>query len=178
MSTPQELGEKIKSFRINLGLSCQAVAEKLKVDKSLYSRYENGERFPSGNRLSEIAAILNVPIEALVSLPLKNTVIYPSGILDELQEANKTYGSILPGMHPETARQNYYNLKSVFEKVVSYRNEALDFPNLDMDLARYSGQTIKTVTLDTRGEMLIDESIKKQMQLLEYWTGTNPGEIP
>lgn len=169
MSTPQELGKKLKSYRSDLGLSCQAIADKLNIDKSLYSRYEKGERFPNGNRLCELANIFGIPIEELVTLPLENTVIYPSGMLDELQKANQSFGNIPLNM--ETAYQNYCRLKSILQKVLTYREDALDFPNLGLDLNKLSGETIKSVTLDTRGEKLIAESVKIQMQLLEKWSG-------
>lgn len=178
MSTPQELGTKIKSYRVSLGLSCQAIAEKLNIDKSLYSRYEKGERFPSGNRLCELSNILGVPIEELVTLPLENTMIYPSGMLDELQEANNAFGNIPSSMDPKTAYRNYHRLKNVLQKVLTYREEVLDFPNLGLNLNKLSGQTIKSVTLDTRGERLISESIKIQMQLLEKWSGMSSASTP
>ena len=178
MSTPQELGKKLKSYRSDLGLSCQAIADRLNIDKSLYSRYEKGERFPSGNRLCELADIFGVPIEKLVTLPLENTVIYPSGMLDELQTANKAFGKISPNMDVEIAYQNYRRLKSVLQKVLTYREDALDFPNLNLDLNQLSGVTIKSVTLDTRGEKLIAESIKIQMQLLEKWSGMSRSSTP
>lgn len=178
MSTPQELGEKLKNRRSALGLSCQAVADKLNIDKSLYSRYEKGERFPNGNRLCELSNIFGIPIEELVTLPLENTVIYPSGMLDELQEANKSFGDIPLNMDIQTAYQNYLHLKTVLQKVLTYREDALDFPNLGLDLNKLSGETIKSVTLDTRGEKLIADSIKIQMQLLEKWSGIGSGNIP
>lgn len=171
MSTPQELGKKLKSHRSALGLSCQAIADKLDIDKSLYSRYEKGERFPNGNRLCELANIFGISIEELVTLPLENTVIYPSGMLDKLQEANKAFENIPLNMDTETAYQNYRLLKSVLQDVLTYREDALDFPNLELDLNKLSGETIKIVTLDTRGEKLIADSIKIQMQLLEKWSG-------
>ena len=178
MTTPYELGKRLKECRTNSGLSCKAVADRLEIDKSLYSRYENGERFPDGNRLFRLAEIFGVPIDTLISLPLKNTVIYPPGLLEELQMANISFGTIQPDDTPTVTRQKYHELKAIFDKVLSYRNEALDFPDFGPDLFKYAGQTIKVVSLDTRGEVLIDESLKIQMKLLEHLTGTSAVDSP
>lgn len=57
------IGEKIKSLRIARGLTQQQLAEKLNINRSTISNYENGNREPRLAELSAISSILGVSTE-------------------------------------------------------------------------------------------------------------------
>lgn len=74
------IGRRIRSFRNLRGLSQAEVASKLKMDPGGYSRVESGETEISVKRLSDLAGILEVSIEQLVSLePITVNVNHSSG---------------------------------------------------------------------------------------------------
>lgn len=61
----KKLGEKLKYFRLQNGMSQLDLALKLKVDKSFISNIENGKNNPTLNTIEKIAMILNVPLSEL-----------------------------------------------------------------------------------------------------------------
>lgn len=61
-----KIGDKIKEKRISLGLSQKAMAEKLDINRTTYSNYENNNREPNIETLQKIVNALNIDIETLV----------------------------------------------------------------------------------------------------------------
>ncbi len=57
---------RIKVLRIQLGFSAEVVAAELKIDKSKYSRLENGKVEITITRLTHIAQVLKVPVVDLL----------------------------------------------------------------------------------------------------------------
>lgn len=60
-----ELGQKIRDLRGEVGLSVNALAEKVGVSRSLISQIERGIASPSLTTLRKIAGALGVPVAAL-----------------------------------------------------------------------------------------------------------------
>lgn len=54
------LGGKIKALRLGRGLTQQQLADKLNINRSTISNYENGNREPRLNELAAIAEALGV----------------------------------------------------------------------------------------------------------------------
>lgn len=57
--------EKLRLFRLQNGLTQQAVADKLAVDKTTYSGYETGKRQPDIQKIRSLAKILDVSLDTL-----------------------------------------------------------------------------------------------------------------
>lgn len=66
MSTPKEIGERIRAARVKNKLTQEDVAIKLKVTPSAYTKIERGETDPSATRLFELANIFKVDIVTLL----------------------------------------------------------------------------------------------------------------
>jgi transcriptional regulator with XRE-family HTH domain len=60
------LPEKLKTLRIQFGLSQKQVAEKLEVSPSIVSGYETGERTPSTENLLSLSYLYNVSTDYLL----------------------------------------------------------------------------------------------------------------
>jgi len=60
------LGQRIKKIRVSLGLSQQALAEKLGVSRPSISQIENGERKMSAEEAMKLAEIFNLSVDALL----------------------------------------------------------------------------------------------------------------
>jgi len=60
-----EIGNKLKSRRIERKLSAEYVADKIGIDISTYRKYERNEVSPSLEKLEKIATALEVPIFSL-----------------------------------------------------------------------------------------------------------------
>ncbi len=51
----EDIGEKIKTYRRNLGLSQKALAKRLKIDPSTLALWEKGKGWPSKEFLQTVA---------------------------------------------------------------------------------------------------------------------------
>lgn len=58
---------RLKDERKARGLTQAQMADLLSIKRSTYSLYESGKRQPRVKQLQEIAAILNIPISALIN---------------------------------------------------------------------------------------------------------------
>ena len=56
------LGKRVRAYRISLGMSQSALAEKVGVTFQQIQKYENGTNRIAGGRLKRVAAVLGVPI--------------------------------------------------------------------------------------------------------------------
>jgi transcriptional regulator with XRE-family HTH domain len=61
-SIDRRIGQRVKSRRLEIGLSQEALAEALGVTFQQVQKYEKGVNRISASRLFEIAAVLNVPV--------------------------------------------------------------------------------------------------------------------
>jgi transcriptional regulator with XRE-family HTH domain len=59
------LGKSVRAYRISLGISQSALAEKVGVTFQQIQKYESGANRIAGGRLKKVAAVLGVPIAAL-----------------------------------------------------------------------------------------------------------------
>lgn len=60
-------GEKLKSYRINKGMSQDELAQQLGTTKQVISRYETNQRIPKITTANEYAEKLNIPLEYLLN---------------------------------------------------------------------------------------------------------------
>lgn len=66
LSMYKEIGDTLKTLRKNKGITQKEMAELLNIPYSTYSNYENNNRFPNDNILSEISSILDINTEDLL----------------------------------------------------------------------------------------------------------------
>jgi len=100
------LGQRIKHARESVGLSQQALAEKLGVSRPSISLIENGERRVYSEELEKLAAIFNLSVDALLD-PGKEPQIM-------IKESREAYGSeAASGMRISVPQKNLQKFKEV-----------------------------------------------------------------
>ena len=62
------LSENIRRFRKARGLRQEELAERVHVVRQTVSKWENGLSVPDAEQLRDLAAVLNVPVSALLDL--------------------------------------------------------------------------------------------------------------
>jgi len=67
MTNMQKIGETIKALRENAGFNQQSIATFLKVDQSLVSKIEKGERNISSDMLEKLASLFGVSENSIVN---------------------------------------------------------------------------------------------------------------
>jgi transcriptional regulator with XRE-family HTH domain len=60
------LAKRVRAYRISLGMSQSALAEKVGVTFQQIQKYENGANRMAGGRLKKVAAVLGLPIATLL----------------------------------------------------------------------------------------------------------------
>lgn len=163
-----QISDRLIFLRERKGCSQQYIADLLGISKSLYCKYERSNRTPDLAKLKILADFYEVELRSLILLPIKNTVVYSDGLLDKLNNTINEHGII--GSNVAETRNHYEKLRNVWREVINERLQAMDFPDLGIDISEYVGETIQTVTLDLRGEILIENANKIVMNQLEYLT--------
>ncbi|MBS1936817.1 MAG: helix-turn-helix domain-containing protein [Bacteroidetes bacterium] len=91
MAATASFPELLRTHRAAAGLTLQEVAAKLKVDLSLVSKWERGVRKPDRNTVKALARLLKIPADALLTIWLRDAVMYAVGddelALDALRAA-------------------------------------------------------------------------------------------
>jgi transcriptional regulator with XRE-family HTH domain len=60
--------DRLQEFRVKRGYTQEALAAELRTDKRQITRWENGESTPGGEKLTELAQVLNVSADYLLGL--------------------------------------------------------------------------------------------------------------
>lgn len=81
----------ISDRRKTLGLTQQVLAEKLDISFQTVSKWENGTSYPDVTRLPELAAVLNISIDALLGYPSQSLTKY-----DERYNKAEYYWGLAP----------------------------------------------------------------------------------
>ncbi|ADZ83199.1 helix-turn-helix domain-containing protein [Cellulosilyticum lentocellum] len=97
-----QIGTRIKEIRKSKGFSQAYMAEKIGVNRTTYSNYENNNREPNLKTIEKICEILDVTISDIVSDTQKNiTVDYWRGMMDtdlnsikEIEENTRGYSGL------------------------------------------------------------------------------------
>lgn len=99
------LGQRIKTFREQNGMSQQQLSEKLKVSRPTISQIENGEREISADELITLSEIFNLSIDSLLDMEKGPEVI--------LSEAKKTKKA-RPQIRINVPQKNLEKFRQVF----------------------------------------------------------------
>lgn len=89
MITKQKLGERIKKFREDLGLSQEELASKLGVPRPSISQIESGQRDISSIELAKLAGIFQISADSLLSAGVEKKEVKAGGYRTEMPKFNK-----------------------------------------------------------------------------------------
>lgn len=162
-----ELHAIIKKLRLEKGLTQKEVAEYLEVDISVYVDYELARSTPNAKELKILSEIYDVNDKLLgAKLPIVTKIVYPKELLVKLETAIKECPDRTGNYRKD--KLAYEKLNSALEPVLEFRNNAFDFPNIDLERSDMvtQDQTVKSVEIDNRVEKLIEECLEKQKELI------------
>lgn len=90
-------GDRIRNLRLNLKLSQDDVASRLKINRSTYTRYELSQTQPEFNNLIALSNMFNVSIDYIISGQTTGDSedyykkLYQQEIKKQLDELESTY---------------------------------------------------------------------------------------
>lgn len=142
-----KIGDNIKKARNELGLSQEAVAGILSINRSTYSNYENNIREPNLEMTSKIAKALNTTVSKLLGDSPVSTVI-PSELFNEIKD----------GMH------KLGETKELFTRLIKLNGyELIVDDNLNYNIKKDATGEIYSIN-DNR----LDDLIRDVNQFLEF----------
>lgn len=105
-----KLGQRIKEFREQSGISQQKLADMLGVSRPTMSQIENGERRISADELITLSEIFNLSIDSLLDLKKQPAVILSEG---------KKEKKITPQIRISIPQKNLEKFKEVFLHILT-----------------------------------------------------------
>ena len=167
-----DIGNKLRVLRHEVGYSQQKVADYLNISKSKYCRMEDNSSSPDARELEQIFLLYGISPNDFFGMefPIRHKLIYPEGILDNFEMEIENLRELTEDWNINRERLN--RLRKALEPVLEARNEALDFPELDLSHVP-SGTTVKQVVLDIRGERLIKQYFKLEEEYHKVLFGAN-----
>lgn len=86
MNTKKYFADRFKSRRLQLGLNQREISEKLNIQRSTITNYENGNITPTAEKLPEIANILNTSVDYLLG---RSDYINKADMVTQIRRATK-----------------------------------------------------------------------------------------
>ena len=114
-----ETGIRIKRIREYRNYTQQHMADRLELSQNAYCKIENGTTKLTTDRLEEIAGILDVPVETILSSEKQifnlenNTIDKFYGYIENLQEENKEIITAIQAQTDIFKQQNELLLKAI-----------------------------------------------------------------
>lgn len=153
-------GHKLIVLRSDKGYTQKQVATMLNISESNYRKMENGELRLSSEEFKKIFQIYNIDEKYFSSMkfPITRTISFPKEMLDQLENTIEENRKIPDNWEEKQNRLKILN--EALEPILKRRDDFLDFPSFNLNSNPVPTEvTIKKVTLDLRGENLIDECI-------------------
>jgi transcriptional regulator with XRE-family HTH domain len=106
------IGKNIKVYRNRLRLSFEQLSQLSNVSKGMLCQIEKGESNPSINTVYKISNALNIPISAIITEPVKDTIIVDCNDLTPVCNEDKSFKVYT--MFPSTESNNFEVLYVTF----------------------------------------------------------------
>lgn len=115
----------LRVAREKKGLKTRQVAELLKIDQALVSKFESGQRNPTRKQLMQLAELLDIDPETILVLWLKEKVLR---VIDGEAQGAKAVQAALEQISPQMAEKPNENaLQKLLDEMDALKNK---FENL------------------------------------------------
>lgn len=141
----QYFSETLKKLRTKIGLSQQALAEKMYVTKATVSRWESGFRLPDAMMITRLSEVLGVDVKVLLSAAAENDECPNVIIVDDRKLILTGCLTVLEDVIPNAAIMGFTEADEAIEYAKKNR-VALAF--LDIELRKTTGLELCRALLD------------------------------
>jgi transcriptional regulator with XRE-family HTH domain len=139
-----KIGETLKTYRINKGLSQEALADKLFVSHQAISRWETGKSLPNLDTLAALSKLYEAPLESLLCFDI--TYEKDIDLLFLNHSSMHVINEVISGhiesiklddiLHKLSKEERYYALNKSILKLSDYELKTL-FPRLSYPERRF-----------------------------------------
>lgn len=123
MNTKKYFADRFKSRRLQLGLNQREISEKLNIQRSTITNYENGNITPTAEKLPEIANILNTSIDYLLG---RSDYINKADMVTQIRRATKD------GIHDIEILIGDLKEQIALDNKLTYKGELVSDKNKDL----------------------------------------------
>jgi transcriptional regulator with XRE-family HTH domain len=123
MNTKKYFADRFKSRRLQLGLNQREISEKLNIQRSTITNYENGNITPTAEKLPEIANILNTSVDYLLG---RSDYINKADMVTQIRRATKD------GIHDIEILIGDLKEQIALDNKLTYKGELVSDKNKDL----------------------------------------------
>ena len=146
----KSISENLKQLRLQKGISQRELADKLNVDRSTITHWENGDRTPSYSDLSTLAKLLDTEVSAIINAAPsdeRDVII----LVDDEEIALKGAMSVLLNVAPNAEIRGFSRISDAIEYV---KQNKVTVAFLDIEIGNNSGlklsETLHEISPDTK----------------------------
>jgi len=114
------LAKLLKDARDKKGLKTREVSQLLKIDQALVSKFENGQRRPTKDQINSLSQLLEIDLETITILWLKEKII---AVLKEQPFANEAFRAAAIELGVETVAPESKAIDALFEEMEALKNK-------------------------------------------------------
>jgi len=115
----------LKNAREAKGMKARELAQLAKIDQALISKFESGARKPTKDQIKRLAELLDIDLEELTLLWLKEKILYEIGNEPLALKALKLVEADLSPPNPEPPKPDLQNLMADFNALKEKLDQAL-----------------------------------------------------
>ncbi|MFT5620245.1 MAG: transcriptional regulator with XRE-family HTH domain [Flavobacteriaceae bacterium] len=179
----------IKSKRKALKLRSLDLAQVLRIDQALISKYENGKRIPTKDQIKPLAKTLEIDYDELMVLYYKDLLLKYLSYDDVSLQALNLVKAELEAVVKPRSKSSSRTLKSLFSKLdklharflkldAEERQHLIDYSMLrfvhaNCQLNENSLRQLEMRQVKEQGNTIAGKSIKEHLEVLNHFEGLN-----
>ncbi len=174
----------LKNAREQKGLKTREVAQLLSIDQALVSKFESGARKPTKDQITKLASLLDINLETLLILWLKEKIIHEVGQEEFVLQALKEAEIEIKKLRVSSANKISSKLQKLLDEIdtLKIKLESLR-PTVNSDITqqleleytfesnRIEGNTLTLIETDlvvNEGQTIAGKSMREHMEALNH----------
>ncbi len=121
----------LKHAREKKGLKTREVAQLLKIDQALISKFENGSRKPTKEQITKLASLLDIDFETLMVAWLKEKILYEIGDDNLALKAMSMVREEIENNYKVIKKTISKNLQSILDEIDAMKKQLDSFREFD-----------------------------------------------
>lgn len=113
----------LKNAREKKGLKTREVAQQLKIDQALISKFENGSRRPTKEQIAKLATLLEIDFETLMIAWLKEKILHEIGDDTLTLKAMSIVKEEIENSYKVSKRIISKNLQSILDEIDAMKKQ-------------------------------------------------------
>jgi Fic family protein len=174
----------LKNAREQKGLKTREVAQLLCIDQALVSKFETGTRKPTKEQVTKLAALLEINFETLITIWLKEKVIYEIGHEEFALQALKDAEIEIKSLRISSANKISQQLQKMLDEIDALKLKLEAFSSIDnsqinqdseleytFESNRLEGNTLTLSETDlvvNEGQTISGKNMREHMEALNH----------